>query len=352
MLFRSEQYEEITRLRCQNEVCLVLNRENKKMYVRKCLKIYNLQVYEYLKTIRNVHIPRVYDVKEQDGRLYVIEEYVGGETLQERMERGEKFTEKEVLEIVLQLCEALRCLHGQTPPIIHRDIKLSNVMITEDGVIKLIDYNAARYFAEGMAQDTMLIGTAGYAAPEQFGFAQTDARTDIYSLGVMMNYMLTGQPYTSCPYDGKAGKIIRKCTYMDSEKRYQKIQEVEAEIRTLLYPEESKQKWVKKLFPPPGFRSRKLWRMLVGAWGYLYVVFCARAVIFSDHRADALKKVIRNFVVYAAVLLALTWFDNYSGRKTHIPFGGSKSRIVRWMGVAVFLAICFMMETLILLFIK
>lgn len=348
-----DQYEEITRLKCQNEVCLVLGREDKKVYVRKCLKIYNPKVYESLKIIRNIHIPRVYDLKEQDDRLYVIEEYVGGETLQEKMERGEVFTEKEVFEIILQLCEAITCLHGQIPAIIHRDIKLSNVMITEEGIVKLIDYNAARYFMEGMAQDTMLIGTAGYAAPEQFGFAQTDVRTDIYSLGVMMNYMLTGQSYKSCPYDGKAGKVIRKCTYMDPEKRYQKIQEVEAEVRKLLYPGESKKKWIKKkLLPLPGFRSRKLWRMVAGAFVYLFLIYSVFIVVLSQKKVETLKEMIDALVFYVVALFAFVWIDNRNEIKSHIPFAGSKSKMARGMGAFVFFVLCLMLIAVVDMFLE
>lgn len=266
------QYEEIIYLQSRNDICLVMRRDNRRIYVRKCLEVYNSHIFRRLMEIHDLHIPRVYECVEEEEKLYVIEEYINGETLMEKMENGKIFSEEETAEIVLQLCAALQCLNSQNPPIIHRDIKLSNVMVTDDGIVKLIDYNAARCFESGMKRDTILIGTAGYAAPEQFGFAQTDVRTDIYSMGAMMNYMLTGQPYQVKPCQGEIGAVICRCVHMDPDKRYQSISELEKAVRKCRQLNENEKKNQAGLLPLPGFRTGKVWKMIAAVPGYLLML--------------------------------------------------------------------------------
>lgn len=205
-----DNYQEITQLG-KGGVWLVLDRESRKVFVKKYRRDFSPQVYESISRIQDPHIPRIFRCMETDGVLCIIEEYIAGETLLEKMENGYIFSEQEILDIMVQLCEALECLHIRFKPIIHRDIKPSNVMISNDGVVKLIDYNAARRYEKGAAQDTSYIGTPGYAAPEQYGFSQSDARTDIYAMGVLLNYMLTGQYPNEKTARGELGKIARKC---------------------------------------------------------------------------------------------------------------------------------------------
>ena len=92
--------------------------------------------------------------------------------------------------------------------------------------MKLIDFDASRFFKKGQSKDTVIIGTAGYAAPEQLGFAQSDERTDIFALGVLMNVMLTGEHPTNKLYKGKLRKVIEKCIQLDPQKRYKNVEEL------------------------------------------------------------------------------------------------------------------------------
>ena len=228
-----DQYQEIAPIGKYKNIWLVLDRDTGKIYVRKCLETFNQEVYERVARLHNVHVPGIVAWKLEDGRFWLIEEYVNGETLEERIDRGHSFSQEEAVGIVRQVCEALDCLHSQEPPVIHRDVKLSNVMISRDGVVKLIDYNAARLYEKGLNQDTRLIGTEAYAAPEQFGFAQTDARTDIYSLGVVFNYLLTGEHIKDRMAEGACGAVIRKCTQMDPKQRYQSVLELDQALQVL-----------------------------------------------------------------------------------------------------------------------
>ncbi len=121
-------------------------------------------------------------------------EFIEGETLEDYFARteGGRLPVKEVLDIGIQLCSVLEYLHNHQPPIIFRDLKPGNIMRTADGHLYLIDFGIARHFKPGQSRDTIALGSLGYAAPEQYGKAQTTARSDIYSLGVILHQALTG----------------------------------------------------------------------------------------------------------------------------------------------------------------
>lgn len=148
--------------------------------------------------LANLHHPgltHVTDFFPEGGNWYLVMEYIHGETLEARLARapGGRFPLEEALRITRQLCEVLDYLHHQQPPVVFRDLKPGNVMLDEKGQVKLIDFGIARFFKAGRTQDTVNLGTPGYAAPEQYGgMGQTDPRSDIYSLGVLLHQMVTG----------------------------------------------------------------------------------------------------------------------------------------------------------------
>src|SRR5690242_16125471 len=128
----------------------------------------------------------------ENQRYFMVMEYVEGSTLEDLLERnGQPFWERRVLGWARQLCDVLEYLHSQNPPIIFRDMKPGNIMLTRDGRIKLIDFGIARFFHPMNAVDTQLLGTPGFAPPEQYGKAQTDERSDIYSLAITLFQLLT-----------------------------------------------------------------------------------------------------------------------------------------------------------------
>jgi serine/threonine-protein kinase len=156
---------------------------------------------EMLAALNHPNLPRVTDHFEQDGKAYLVMEYVPGETLLSfLMREGLPQPQARVFEWTRQLCEALDYLHSQIPPIIFRDLKPANIMLTPNGQVKLIDFGIARLFKPGQARDTQAFGTIGYSAPEQYGKGQTDARSDLYSLGVLLHQLLTGYDPTSTPF--------------------------------------------------------------------------------------------------------------------------------------------------------
>ncbi|MBN1921814.1 MAG: protein kinase, partial [Anaerolineae bacterium] len=148
--------------------------------------------------LANLHHPGLTNVTDffaENGKWYLVMEYIHGETLESRLTHapGGRFALEEALGIIRQLCEVLDYLHRQQPPVVFRDLKPGNVMLDEKGQVKLIDFGIARFFKANRTQDTVNLGTPGYAAPEQYGgMGQTDPRSDIYSLGVLLHQMLTG----------------------------------------------------------------------------------------------------------------------------------------------------------------
>jgi serine/threonine protein kinase len=144
----------------------------------------------------------VTDYFAENHLFYLVMEYVPGETLESAWQRqpGNRFAPQQVAIWARQLCEVLDYLHSQNQPVIFRDLKPANIMVLSNGRLKLIDFGIARYFAPGKTRDTITLGTPGYAAPEQHGQAQADARSDIYSLGVVLHQLLTGYDPATTPF--------------------------------------------------------------------------------------------------------------------------------------------------------
>ena len=159
---------------------------------------------------------------EAGGRVAVLEEYIQGDTLLFLLEGG-LLTWPEARKVTQDVCQALWVLHALGA--VHRDVKDSNVILRGSDAV-LIDFDASRIVKPEHAADTVILGTTGYAAPEQFGLSQTDGRADIYSLGVLLNVMLTGQHPSRQLAGGKAGHIVQKCTMMNPDQRYQSVQEL------------------------------------------------------------------------------------------------------------------------------
>ena len=177
------------------------------------------EVYRKLLPVSCPNLPKILEVAEQGGRTAVLEEYIQGDSLDFLLE-GACLTSAQARTIIRQLCRALWVLHSMGA--VHRDIKPDNVILRGSEAV-LIDFDASRIFKNEMSQDTQVLGTTGYAAPEQYGIAQTDERADIYSLGVLLNIMLTGQHPSKKLADGKLGHIVQKCTMVNPKKRYKSV---------------------------------------------------------------------------------------------------------------------------------
>lgn len=202
----------------RGSVSLLQNKQNGTRFIFRHYRG-NGEVYRKLVGISCPNLPQIMETAERDGMVAVLEEYIQGDSLAYLLE-GALFSHAEARKITMQLCNALWVLHQLGA--VHRDIKPENVMIRGSEAI-LIDFDASRIFKSDTNQDTQILGTTGYAAPEQYGIAQTNERADIYSLGVLLNIMLTGKHPSKELASGRLGRIVQKCTMVNPEKRYKSV---------------------------------------------------------------------------------------------------------------------------------
>ena len=206
---------------------------------------------EMLKKLDHPNLPSIIDVIDKDDSFIIVMDYIEGNSLQDLIDTDGPQHPEKVIEWAKQLCDVLGYLHSRRPPIIYRDMKPANVMLRPTGDVTLIDFGTAREYKYANQADTTYLGTRGYAAPEQFGGrGQTDARTDIYTLGATMYHLITGYSPADTNFEvlpiGKfvpqlkgsgLEKIITKCCQNDPAKRYQDCAELMAAL-TLVHKDD------------------------------------------------------------------------------------------------------------------
>ncbi len=214
------EYETVKTIKNSERDCVSLL-QNKQNGTRFIFRHYqgSGEVYRKLLSVSCPNLPKIMEAAEQDGMVAVLEEYIQGDSLAFLL-AGACLTPAEARKITLQLCNALWVLHSMGA--VHRDIKPENVIVRGSEAV-LIDFDASRIFKSGTNQDTQILGTTGYAAPEQYGITQTDERADIYSLGVLLNIMLTGKHPSKELASGRLGRIVQKCTMVNPKKRYKSV---------------------------------------------------------------------------------------------------------------------------------
>lgn len=222
-----DAYTLVSVLSDKNE-CKVLRVRNKNtnsdMVVRSFPTI--IPAYNELYNIQFKNLPIIYDTVELDDGQIVLEEFIEGITIAEVMESG-CYNYLGARKIIRSVCYALKVLHERN--LVHRDVKPENVIIDKNGRVVLIDFNAARKIS-ATTKDTVIMGTVGYAPPEQLGLSQSDSRTDIYAVGVLLNVMLTGKHPSEKLANGKVGRIVRKCTNINSDERYQTVEKLAKQL--------------------------------------------------------------------------------------------------------------------------
>ena len=194
---------------------------------------------DLLKKLKHPYLPSIIDVIDEKDTFLIVMDYIEGISLGRALKENGAQPQEDVISWAKQLCDVLTYLHSRQPSIIYRDMKPSNIMLKPDGNICLIDFGTAREYKKGNIEDTTVLGTKGYAAPEQYGGkGQTDARTDIYTLGATMYHLVTGHNPAKPPYEMKPirkwnpnlspglEQIITKCTQADPNLRYQSAAEL------------------------------------------------------------------------------------------------------------------------------
>ena len=237
-------YKKLADISSHKNVYLVQDMRTKQVFVRKDLKNYNKQIYHFLLGERLPGVPKVYRCFESDDTISTIEEYIPGINLNEYVQKYGYLNQVDATQLGVFLCYTLDNFHRQNPPIIHRDIKPSNIIRKESGEYCLVDFDAAKKVDYRKNEDTVVIGTQGFAAPEQYGYGQSDARTDIYSIGATLNYLTCRLYPKDRVVSGRLGEVIGKCCEIDPKSRYRNVSELRAALVNTMRP--TKQKKGKK----------------------------------------------------------------------------------------------------------
>lgn len=283
--------------------------------------------FSFLKAIQSPHLARVIDLFASGSDTVIVEEWLQGQTLQQLMDSRFVFPEYLVIDILRQLCEVLEEIHNRG--IVHRDIKPSNIMLCSANVV-LIDFDVARYHNPGQNKDTVYMGTDGYAAPEQYGFSQTDMRTDIYSLGVVMREISGGTRNAALKH------IIDRCTAFDPKNRYPHVHWILEDLRRY------------RLITPPAppsapAKAKKRWNTspktvkIIGT--VIYLILALALLTRQDFEITTtdylLSKCTYLFLFTYPALFLINPFD----LRHKLPLLRSKKKNIRVVGICLYVFI-------------
>ena len=250
---------------------IVRHKLSGRLMVRRISAQDSYPVMNALTAVKHPNLMEVYSARMVDGICESLCEFINGSTIDFYV-RTKPYEPAEARRIMCEICNGLTALHGHG--LVHRDIKPENVMITAEGIVKIIDYNISRLQKPGQRRDTYVMGTAGYASPEQFGFAQTDGRADIYACGVLLNYMLTGCLPSERLHQGVFNTVIEKCIEVDENKRYATAEELKL---VLLGKRRDRRK---QLRPLPGFRGKNPFVKFMAFQGLMIYAALTLVIIF------------------------------------------------------------------------
>lgn len=357
-------YRELTVLDEKKNIVLVQDRRNSELCVKKTLDIYSRDVYEQLASVRIEGVPAVKECVADDGKLIVVEEYVQGRSLKQVLDEHGLLNEEQAYEIAVQLVDILVRLHQLEPAIVHRDIKPSNIIIEKNGHVNLIDFNAARHVNADKNEDTRMLGTVYFAAPEQFGFGQSDERTDIYGLGATINYIMTGDKPGAGIAECRFSDILKKCLMVDAKDRYQSAEELRGVLDMLNYNAHTQDNgkdrtafggdnvalivrvcenikfvfvnWYRKSqiskgdvnsswrkYLLPGFRSLNIISCIAALIWYAVIVMLTFGLTVSDSKTGTPeaggKLIIYKIAAFIIMLVQTLWFGNYLDVRRKLP---------------------------------
>ena len=303
---------------------LVIDEISGDVYISKRLTHYDPDVYQFLYTHSDRHIPRIVNLIEEGEELVVIEEYIRGNTFDVILGDA-SMPDRDKLKYFVDLCEGLMFLHNAPKPIIHRDLKPSNILIADDGRLVIIDYDAAKIFKSDQNQDTTFLGTEGRAAPEQYGFMQSDVRTDIYAVGRMLK--------DAFPNNKRLQKAADKAMSFDPKDRYESIEA----FRNVLIRKVSAKMQLKPLFPPPGFRTGCWYKIPVAVMAYPMMVFFAIGVTADTGSLldQIFAKVFLALFFFVAVDICCSW----TGLFDVLPLTDHSNVLVRALFKVIYIAV-------------
>lgn len=349
--YKLSQYKDIYFLNEPGTVVLTYNISDDSTYVKRRIEKEKLNIYKRIKELNNFSLPKIYEIFECDNEAIVIEEYIKGDSLEKLVKENGVLGKDYACRIMLDLCSALKAIHGIN--IIHRDISPDNIIIDNSGRARLLDFDISRQGNKNQSTDTTILGTVGFASPEQFGFAQTDVRSDIYSMGVLFNFILTGNLVQKGIYVVEPiHSIITKATRIDPNLRYFNVNEFENAVNSCISKErqiklkntiESESNFMHKIraykkgiewgfYPLPGFRTNNLAKKIVAS--FFYVIFVLWSIgMFIEYGFD-IDALICEMMYIILYLVPIWWFGNHGRQWDIIP----RIRNLKY-GVRLFIAI-------------
>ncbi|MSS20357.1 protein kinase domain-containing protein [Pseudoramibacter porci] len=276
---------------------LVIDETSGRLFLRKELTYYDPSVYEFLMGCRDSRLVHVADAWQEGDRLVVLEAYVSGTPLSERLRRGD-LSAPEKLTILHDVCGALGVLHNAAPPIVHRDVKPENIMVTDSGRAVLMDYDASKRVKPAQSRDTVLLGTRDSAAPEQYGFGASDVRTDVYGVGKLIAAMVGDAPLYR--------PIIAKATQLDPKRRYPNIAALDRALKRRDRPTANVHNWS--------------WLRVIGTVLCVMFAFALCREMTFENSSGPIEDRITQIAFFAAQLAVIeVWFD-WTGIFNHLPF--------------------------------
>ncbi len=332
----SNTYEYIAGLNDSSDTYIVINKMDKRKYILKQLKTFDENIYDTLKNEDITGIPKIYEIYhtcvDDEKMLVVAEEYIKGVSLSEYIEKN-AITEEKLISIIIKLVDILTRLHSFNPPIIHRDIKPDNIIISDIGKTYLIDFNISRNYTGVKSKDTVIMGTAGFAAPEQFGFGESDARTDIYGLGATIKNIMEKCSISS----GKLSGLTDKCTKLAPDERFQSVDEIKAYLNQIVVNKESDVTYEKRSYTLPGFRKKNPMHMLAAIFVYAFLIYCTITYKHDNYISDNKTfELNANRIGFSLGLFAVFLFScNYLDWQNKIGRLDRKSGIKRVVGVII-----------------
>lgn len=322
-------YQIIATLNETHHIYLVQHQNSKKIYVRKDLDVYSIDIYRYLYDNPLPGIPRIIELYEDNHTLILIEEYIQGSTLRELID-SRSLTSEQVCTYLSALCDILNGLHSHNPPIVHRDIKPSNIIITSFGNVVLLDFNASKYYSgeENKESDTVLLGTHGYAAPEQYGFGESSPKTDIYSIGILLKEISS----SLADYPKDFDRIVENCTKILAEERYSSVLTLKYDLGMIYKKSETvtHTSGKAKSFLPPGFRTHKPWKMIIAivVYGSL-IALCSTTNFKNSSRSETMVQRVFLMLMMFGDIFALF---NYRDLQRFFPLCKSNNLILKIIG--------------------
>lgn len=309
--------------------------ESSRLFVLKKIKPEDAEIYKSLKALDCKYLAKVRELTSIGDSLYAVLDFIQGDTLGDYVAKNGAFSDEEAKRLTIQICLGLKELHALK--IVHRDISPKNIIIDDYKNAVIIDFDISRKYKPQSSADTQILGTQGYAAPEQFGFSQTSCRSDIYSVGVLINFMKTGALLTDEKTAGIFAPVVAKCTEIDEYKRYQNVDELLNELDSKKFKIKSR---VRRAIP--GFRSGKWWHRAISITYYALAVV-AIAVITANNilENEAAVTVAFDILALLAALFGIPAcvFDSFGlvARLSKESIGGkSKSVFLK----IIFSAVC------------